>query len=1031
MIAIDGPPRLTPMLNKILCHLTLPLLLLMSSNSGHSAPQSPEKNTEGQTGTLEKMIAASGKVALGLDLNRLRGISPGKGGSRLDTFRFDVDPNSFFTVLVFNNLLRGPELGSMGLSGVDSTALPDPLNAFSNQLAIEMARSNGRSGLVVRDGKTGFVFFNVEGHSYEYNAAAHLLNIKGGRLLISEALANKLGRPADSGVVAGQISIAATMYPIEITTVVSGAARSAVLPPRKGGAPNAPDGSVPGPDIIVGDLPDMQQFGHTGSQVGLGVATTSCNNGAEQVDWFELPNTDHCVIPQNLYRMSGGTSNSERFEQIGQSWMKHAYFALQEDQCGFGCTPAPSGEHLGAGCSDPYDAILNGDMGSLGSRAWVNPFTGAFPTNAASHTGHGHTETSHRVVVEDDDLNTAMNPGATYYAEAQYVTPHEFAWCQSHPGECNMYNNASYRRFDVNSLGGAFHFTPNGGTVRMTSAINAWPGATIQTIEPAPGVDGRAFIAYKVTQQSPTLWHYEYAIYNQNLDRGIGQLLLSIGCASVSNVEFHAPPNHPGFPNDGTQGDAGYSNASWFAGQTVSFLLWRCQALSENQNANAIRWGTMYNFRFDSALPPQTINASIGFFKTGGSVTVPVQGPLACPETTATATPGPPTPTPTATPSPTPTTPTPTPTPAPPTPTPTATPVADATVLVGHDDGLTFEPASITIQPGDTVAWVWESGLHTVTSGTPEQPDGVFDSGLAIVPFTFFYTFPTDGTFPYFCEVHGKMMSGTVIVGAGGPTPTPPVTRALNISTRLQVGTGANVLIGGFIITGTTPRSVAIRGIGPSLSGVSGALADPTLELRSNSQALVAQNDNWQDDSISASQLTALGLAPQNPNESGIVTTLQPGAYTAILAGKNNGTGIGLVELYDVTVGGDSQLANISTRGFVMTGDNVMIGGFILGGGNNTRIAVRGIGPTLIVDFNRLDDPTLELRDANGSLLVSNDNWQDDSVSASQLTAVGLAPNDSRESGIVISLPPGVFSAILAGKNGTTGIGLVEIYNIH
>ena len=183
-----------------------------------------------------------------------------------------------------------------------------------------------------------------------------------------------------------------------------------------------------------------------------------------------------------------------------------------------------------------------------------------------------------------------------------------------------------------------------------------------------------------------------------------------------------------------------------------------------------------------------------------------------------------------------------------------------------------------------------------------------------------------------------------------------------------------------------------------------------------------------------AAQLTALGLALQDPKESGIVATLQPGAsYTAILAGKNGGTGVGLVEVYDTNQAADSQLANISTRGFVQTGNNVMIGGFILGGNNNTGVVVRGIGPSL-AQFGLspvLADPTLELHDGNGALLISNDDWQDDPVQAAQLSAHGLAPQDPKESGIFASLPPGAFTAILAGKNGGTGIGLVEIYNVH
>ena len=258
----------------------------------------------------------------------------------------------------------------------------------------------------------------------------------------------------------------------------------------------------------------------------------------------------------------------------------------------------------------------------------------------------------------------------------------------------------------------------------------------------------------------------------------------------------------------------------------------------------------------------------------------------------------------------------------------------------------------------------------------------------------------------------------------------------MNISTRLRVEAGNNVLIGGFIITGNAPKTVALRGIGPSLSGfgITDALADPTLQLRAAGGALIVLNDDWENDPAQAAQLAALGLAPQNSKESGIVATLSPGAsYTAILSGKNGGAGVGLVEIYDASPGSDSQLANISTRGLVQTGNNVMIGGFILGGSNlSAGIVVRGIGPSL-AQFGLnplLVDPTLELHDGNGTLLVSNDNWQDDPEQAALLTAHGLALSDPHESGIFASLPPGAFTAVLAGKNGGTGIALVEIYDV-
>ena len=240
-------------------------------------------------------------------------------------------------------------------------------------------------------------------------------------------------------------------------------------------------------------------------------------------------------------------------------------------------------------------------------------------------------------------------------------------------------------------------------------------------------------------------------------------------------------------------------------------------------------------------------------------------------------------------------------------------------------------------------------------------------------------------------------------------------------------------MIAGYIITGNSSKPVVLRGMGPVLAafGISNFLADPVLELHGSNGSLIVKNDNWKDDQ--RSQIEGTIYQPSDDRESVILATLAPAAYTAILSGKNNTTGVGVVEVYDNNQALDSQLANISTRGFVQGGNSVMIGGFILGNGsNNSRIALRGIGPSLS-QFglsNVLPDPTLEIRNANGALLIANDNWTDDPVSAAQLTANGLALQDQKESGIFTSLPSGQFTAILAGKNGAVGIGIIEIYDL-
>jgi hypothetical protein len=640
------------MLKKTLTAFIFPFLFLLSPSDAGSANPLTQKGADNQnetTGTLQKMIVESGTATMELDLNRLNGISTMT--PKFEAWRFDVAANSFFSILVFNDLLRGPERGSMVLvpAGVNAPdyGMPATLGTSFRQLAIEKLPSSEQFDLAVRDSKTGFTFFNVQGHQYDYDSGAQLLSVTGGRLTVSRDFANLLGRPAEAGSIVGTISIGAVMQPIEIAQLAGGQPKSVVMPPLSGATRAEVPARTSGPDVIVGDLPDMEQMGSAGTQVGLAVATTSCNNGDQGVDWFALPQTDHPVVPQNLYRMSGGINNNERFEQVGQSWLKHTFFALEDDACNLGCNTSGcgTGSHLCPGCSDPYTAGLNGDQGSIGSRAWVNPFTGAFPSNANDHTAHNHDGVSHRILVEVNDLNTTLNQGATYFAEAQYVAPIEYTWCQAHPTECNMYNNASYRQFTVSGTTN-FSFAPADDTVRMQPAIRAWTGATVVRQEPDPGNDGFWFMGYKVTNPSAGVWHYEYALHNMNLDRAIQSFSVPLGAGvNISNIEFHAPPQQPGWANDGTFNNQGYSSTPWTPTQAANSLTWSCETFATNQNANAVRWGTLYNFRFDADQPPQAANATVDFFKTGEPMTVAIQAPVQGGGT--------PTPTPTSTPTPT------------------------------------------------------------------------------------------------------------------------------------------------------------------------------------------------------------------------------------------------------------------------------------------------------------------------------------------------------------------------------------------
>jgi phosphatidylinositol-3-phosphatase len=272
----------------------------------------------------------------------------------------------------------------------------------------------------------------------------------------------------------------------------------------------------------------------------------------------------------------------------------------------------------------------------------------------------------------------------------------------------------------------------------------------------------------------------------------------------------------------------------------------------------------------------------------------------------------------------------------------------------------------------------------------------------------------------------------------GGSAGTPAVTDVyrpanasmLNNSTRLNAGSGDDVLIGGFIIAGQAKKRVVVRGLGPSLkindAPIAGTLADPTIELHRSDGALAAANNDWKD--TQAAEIQQSGLAPADDREAAIVAVLDPGAYSVVLSGRNNSTGIGLVEVYDIDRASTSRLLNLAARGRVQTQNNVMIGGVILSGSDYARVIFRGLGPSIPVP-DRLADPVLELHNGNGATIQSNDDWKQ--TQSAEIQSSGLAPKNDAEAAIVGNLPPGPYTVILRGKNGTSGIGLVEAYKLN
>ena len=262
--------------------------------------------------------------------------------------------------------------------------------------------------------------------------------------------------------------------------------------------------------------------------------------------------------------------------------------------------------------------------------------------------------------------------------------------------------------------------------------------------------------------------------------------------------------------------------------------------------------------------------------------------------------------------------------------------------------------------------------------------------------------------------------------------PQSSASRLANISTRVHVGSDENVLIGGFIACGGTSKRVMLRALGSSLasSGISGALTDPTLELFDSSGTSIAINDDWLENA-NRQEIIDTGIAPVSPDESAILLQLPSGAagraYTVVLRGARGAAGVGLVEIYDLDRNGESELANISSRGFVQTGESVMIGGLMIGGREAQKVIARAIGPSLPI-AGRLADPLLELYDANGALVRSNDDWQESQ--RAEIEATGIPPRDAREAAIIASLPPAPYTCVVSGNGGTVGVGLVEIYRL-
>lgn len=365
-----------------------------------------------------------------------------------------------------------------------------------------------------------------------------------------------------------------------------------------------------GADVYVGELSSMVMLGREGDTISTAIDTPLCNSGSVPLETLRFPNPAHPFFVFNMYRLKG-----DRLEQIGQSWAKHMQGAAQGNACGFGCIPYADGSHLGVGCSDIYGSTYNGTQSIMGPRSEINPYTGAF-NPATSHLNNPntppHTNISHRLQIRDADLDPALNAGATYFAE-QYTLAHD---------DADHMNSLARERVNVTGTpGGAWNFDLSAAASINGPAIDSWPGATRFVAQPADNSDGRAIVRAKVTDNGNGTWHYEYAIYNHDLDRGVQAFSIHTGFSGdvFTNIGFHAPASH----------DEAFHNRPWSSQREGCQLTWATDRISPSNASNPIRWGTMYNFWFDSPHAPYDEgSASLVMYKPGAIHSIDVVIPV-------------------------------------------------------------------------------------------------------------------------------------------------------------------------------------------------------------------------------------------------------------------------------------------------------------------------------------------------------------------------------------------------------------------
>ncbi len=480
----------------------------------------------------------------------------------------------------------------------DLIVVPAGADAVDATWAAEPGAGGG--GLLFQRVKAGF------------DPTSRTLVLRAGEVRISPDLAAAMGEPDLAAMVIGDAIMHATAQWV-------GGAR----PDGGAVAEPAPSRRDPGTALLAGpDMTFCQLYGlympsgsRLGGTVGLSVGTTSWNIGGADLMWWAIPNEEHPFIVMNLYRLLDG-----RFEQIGQSHIKHGFYALSSHQCGGPpCTFEPGhgpGAWLGTGCTDTYGPSLNASQSGMGPRFEVNPWTGYwYYPGSHMQGGHSHNAIEHRIQAHDRDLDPAFNAGATYYCEGYYVVLDDI----------NVMNSVSWKPVTVSGTSGAnyyFGMSSSSTYPNIGFALDAWTGAT-QTIiaqeipvQEFVSPDGRCVLAAKATQLDETTWHYEYALLNIDMDQQVGSISIPIGpTMTLTNVEFHAVSHHGEAVNTADPDAVSINNDKWVAAIGPGACVWAT-------TTNPLRWGTLYNFRFDADAPPVTTTAQFGMFRSGAVTTL-------------------------------------------------------------------------------------------------------------------------------------------------------------------------------------------------------------------------------------------------------------------------------------------------------------------------------------------------------------------------------------------------------------------------